>query len=167
MYTLPRVILITGTPGVGKTSVSHSLMEKHFSVISLNDFIISNGIYYGYDFTRDSVIIDDEYLEIIIKDSIKNLQDTVFIEGHTTELLPQDIVTDIIVLRCNPSVLRKRLSSRDYSSEKIAENIHAEIMEECKISMINKYPDMKIIEIDSTSLSIEDITNTIISKLFK
>lgn len=164
--TFQRVILITGTPGVGKTSVGNYLKKKGYVVISLNDFIISNGIYYGYDLSRESVIVDEEYLEIIIKNYIKDISEIIFIEGHTVDLLPSKIVSDIIILRCSPGELRKRLLSRGYSLKKIDENIHAEIMEEIKISILNNFPDKKIIEIDSNHLSNEEIVEIILSKIF-
>lgn len=164
--TFPRVILITGTPGVGKTSVGNCLINKGYNVIFLNDFIIHNGIYYGYDLSRESVIVDEEYLEIIIKDYINDISKLVFIEGHTAELLPPEIVSEVIVLRCTPNELRKRLISRGYSPKKIEENVHAEIMEECKISILNNFPENKIIEIDSTFQSYEEIVERILSQLF-
>ncbi|MCK5183067.1 MAG: AAA family ATPase, partial [Candidatus Heimdallarchaeota archaeon] len=52
-----RVILLSGTPGVGKTTISNLLRSKKYSVINLNDFIIQRGLYFGYDYSRESVII--------------------------------------------------------------------------------------------------------------
>jgi len=80
--------LITGTPGVGKTSVGSSLEERGFTVLNLNNFIINNGLYFGFDFSRDSVIIDDVKLREIIYTELVGHSKIIFIEGHTSELIP-------------------------------------------------------------------------------
>ena len=68
------------------------------------------------------------------------------------------------ILRCNPSILRERLtSSRDYSHNKIEENVQAEIMDECFIAMQEQLPSSLILEIDTSDLIPEKILEQIIS----
>ena len=166
MQTLPRVILITGTPGVGKTSVGISLKKRGFTILNLNDFIINNGLYFGFDYSRGSVIIDELKLQEILFTELMNFPNIIFIEGHTSELVPTDFVELVFVIRCNPGILRERLKvSRDYSNEKIEENIQAEIMEECFLSVKREFPSKPIYEIDSTNNSPEMIVNMILSHM--
>ncbi len=47
------------------------------------------------------------------------------IDGHLSHLLPVDAV---IVLRCHPDVLRKRLAERGYPPEKIQANVEIELL---------------------------------------
>jgi len=160
------VILITGTPGVGKTSVGTSLKKRGFTLLNLNDFIINNGLYFGFDYSRDSVIIDEIKLREILLTELISYRQIVFIEGHTSELVPKDFVESIFVIRCNPGILRERLQvSRDYSNEKIEENIQAEIMEECFLSIKREFLSKPIFEIDSTNNSPEMIADKILSHL--
>ncbi len=158
--------MITGTPGVGKTSVGSSLEERGFTVLNLNNFIINNGLYFGFDFSRDSVIIDDVKLREIIYTELVGHSKIIFIEGHTSELIPNDFVESVFVIKCNPGILRDRLKvSRDYSIEKIDENIQAEIMEECLLSVKSAFPSKPIYEVDSTNNSPEMIVDKILSYL--
>ena len=84
---LSRVILLSGTPGVGKTTISKLLKSEGYSVLNFNDFIIQHGLYYCYDHSRESVIIDDEILIAKFTDEIVKFSELLIIEGHTAELV--------------------------------------------------------------------------------
>ncbi|NHJ31275.1 MAG: AAA family ATPase [Asgard group archaeon] len=159
-----RVILLSGTPGVGKTTTSKLLRSKSYTVLNLNDFIIQHGLYFGYDFSRESVIIDEDVLKDKIWRELEQFDGLLFIEGHTSEIVPKEFVRFAFVLRCNPSVLRERLIlSRDYSLDKIQENVQAEIMDECLIAMQEQLSKSQILEIDTSELSPEEIVEQMIS----
>jgi len=165
---LPQVILLSGTPGVGKTTISDLLRLKEYSVMNLNDFIIQHGLYFGYDYSRESVIIDENVLKIEIEKELEQYPGLLFIEGHTSEIVPMEFVKFAFILRCNPSILRERLSlTRDYSHSKIEENIQAEIMDECLIAMQEQLPSSLILEIDTSNLIPENVVEQIISRISK
>lgn len=165
---LSRVILLSGTPGVGKTTISDLLRLKEYSVMNLNDFIIQHGLYFGYDYSRESVIIDENVLKIEIEKELEQYPGLLFIEGHTSEIVPMEFVKFAFILRCNPSILRERLSlTRDYSHSKIEENIQAEIMDECLIAMQEQLPSSLILEIDTSNLIPENVVEQIISRISK
>ncbi|MBK5114471.1 MAG: adenylate kinase family protein [Candidatus Heimdallarchaeota archaeon] len=163
---LSQVILLSGTPGVGKTTISELLKLKGYSVLNFNDFIIQQGLYYGYDYSRESVIIDEEVLKSKIETELDRFDGLLFIEGHTSEIVPQEFVKFAFILRCNPSVLRDRLTlTRDYSVDKIEENIQAEIMDECLIALQEQLSSTQIFEIDTTKLSPEEIVEKITDRI--
>jgi len=165
---LSRVILLSGTPGVGKTTISDLLRIKEYSVMNLNDFIIQHGLYFGYDYSRESVIIDENVLKIEIEKELEQYPGLLFIEGHTSEIVPMEFVKFAFILRCNPSILRERVSlTRDYSHSKIEENIQAEIMDECLIAMQEQLPSSLILEIDTSNLIPENVVEQIISRISK
>ncbi|MBD3192171.1 MAG: AAA family ATPase [Candidatus Heimdallarchaeota archaeon] len=161
----PLVILISGTPGVGKTTIGTLLKKKGYSVIALNDFILFNGLYYGYDHFRGSVILDVEFLKKELRTQIINYSNLLFIEGHTTEYVPKQLVSLIFVIKCNPRILRKRLIARGYLKRKIEENIQAEIMEECLLRHRENFPEKIIIELDSSDIKPEEIVNEIMKSI--
>lgn len=163
---LSRVILLSGTPGAGKTTISDLLRLKGYPVLNLNDFIIQHGLYFGYDYSRDSVIIDEDIFKDKIREELEQFSGLLFIEGHTSEIVPKEFVKFAFILRCNPSILRERLSlTRDYSHSKIEENVQAEIMDECFIAMQEQLPSSLILQIDTSDFTPEIIVEQIITRI--
>lgn len=130
---------ITGTPGTGKTRVSEELARRGHTVVHLTDTVAS--YVSGNDVERDARIIDvDRWAaEFVPVDG--------FVEGHIAHLLPCD---RIVVLRCRPDVLKKRLSSRNYRKEKILENSDAEALDVCLIETVEDFKPYQILELDTT-----------------
>ena len=77
---------------------------------------------------------------------------TRFVEGHLSHLLQVDIVA---VLRAAPSVIAERLAGRNYSREKIQENVEAEAIGVILSEAVElaEPTGQKIYDIDTTSLS--------------
>ncbi|MEE8358857.1 MAG: adenylate kinase family protein [Candidatus Hydrothermarchaeales archaeon] len=149
------IILITGTPGTGKSSTVRSLSKKiNKELISINDL---EGIYTGVDEERGSNIVDMKLLQDKLQDMIKG--DTI-IEGHLSHLLPfGDIV---IVLRTHPEELRGRLKERGFGKDKIQENLEAEALDVCLIEALENHRE--VYEINTTEKSPEE-TATAITKI--
>ncbi|MCK5300005.1 MAG: adenylate kinase family protein [Candidatus Aenigmarchaeota archaeon] len=139
-------ILISGTPGTGKTSISKKLANSlGMRYISINDFAKENNMLKSIDKKRDCYIIDEKKLA----EKIKEIEDDVIIEGHLAHFCTGDL---IIILRANPDQLKTRLAKRKWRSEKIRENIEAEILGNCLIE--SSIPE-KTIEFDTSSSDIE------------
>jgi len=115
-------ILISGTPGVGKTEISKIIALKfNFSYFSISNFILENKLYTSYDTIRETYNIDDTIIEKI-NDYINKI-DNVVIETIYPSLI--DNADKIIVLRKNPFILYKVLKDRHWGDLKIAENVEA------------------------------------------
>ncbi|MGC8599043.1 MAG: adenylate kinase family protein [Thermoplasmata archaeon] len=141
-------ICITGTPGTGKSTISKLIPGKS---IDLNEFARENGCLKGYDRKRRVRVVDIQCL----KEKLRDLNDAILV-GHYSHLLDCHIV---IVFRTNPSILEKRLRERNYTQEKIRENMEAEalgiITQEALELCRNVY------EIDTTSSDEGEILNII------
>ena len=98
------LIAITGTPGVGKTSVSAELRRRGYEVVDANEHLRAHGLLTEKDVPRDTFNVDME----AFNDSLEEY---------------------IIVLRCRPSVLAERLRKRGYSEAKVRENVQAEVLD--------------------------------------
>jgi adenylate kinase len=151
-------ISISGTPCTGKTEISRLLAKKlNYKLIQINELAEEIDAFTGYDEKRDSRIIDMDRLE----KEIKKLKGNLIIEGHTSHLFP---VNFVIILRCNPEVLKKRLE-RKYPSNpsKIQENLEAEILGviTSEAVMINK----KVYEIDTSDKKEKDSVHDILKIL--
>jgi len=131
---------ITGTPGTGKSSVGTELIQRGRTVIRIADTVKPYVI--GRDKERDTELIDvDRWIdEFVPVDG--------FVEGHFAHLLPCD---RIVVLRCRPDVLKRRLAQRNYREEKIRENVYAEALDTCLIESVELYGPLQILELDTTA----------------
>ena len=117
------LVAITGTPGVGKSSVSKILAQR-FPVIDIHNYAEKHNLFEEFDEEAGSYNVDVEKLN----DSImsEDLDSTVFLDGHLSHFVDCDI---IIVLRCDPHILYKRLKDRGYDEKKVLENVQAEVLD--------------------------------------
>ncbi len=150
-------LIISGTPGTGKTSVAKELAEKTgFKLIMVNDFAEKNNLIAGFDEKRKCKIVDTD----LLKKGIKKLKGDFVIEGHLAHFCHGDFV---FVLRAEPKELEKRLKKRKWNGKKIKENVEAEILgiilyEACK-------ENKNVFEIETTKRSAEETTNIILKIL--
>ncbi len=151
-------ISISGTPCSGKTEVSKSLSKKlKYKLIQINELAEKLNAFTGYDKKRECKILDMDKLE----KEINEIKGNVIIEGHTSHLFPVDLV---IILRCKPEILKKRLEKRYPSNpSKVQENLEAEILGviTSEAVMNNK----KVYEIDTSDKSVEESVNDVLKIL--
>jgi adenylate kinase len=151
-------IAISGTPCTGKTEISKLLSKKiNYKLISINEFAEELDAFVGYDKERECRILDMDRLQ----KEIKKIKENVVIEGHTAHLFPADI---IIVLRCNPEILKKRLEKRYHSNHlKVQENLEAEILGVITSEAVMN--NNKVYEIDTSEKSVEENVSEILKIL--
>ena len=124
-----KTIIITGTPGTGKTTVSKIISNKlESSLVAVNDLIEEKHIYNGYDAEKDYKLVDIDALSKEIKVKLSSSNDEyMIIEGHLAhEFKDEEDVDTVIVLRARPDILRKRLNKRNWSNSKVQENLEAD-----------------------------------------
>ena len=149
---------LSGTPGVGKTTVSLILGNQGYSVLDLNSIAEKNDFIVGYDEERNSNIIDVEKLNDYVCEHFKTKD--IIIEGHLSHLLSVDIA---IILRCSPLVLKERLSTKGWSEEKIMENVGAEILDVIKVEAFEAVD--RVYEVDTTNKTHEEVAEAIVGIL--
>jgi adenylate kinase len=140
-------IALTGTPGTGKSSCAKLLAKRGHSVASLNDAIRRKKL--GKKDRDGCVVVDAKALRGLKLDAD-------IIEGHLSHILPVDIV---IVLRCDPRVLEKRLKRKRYKAKKVRENMEAEALDAIVIEALEE--GMEPYEIDTTGMSPEDVADAV------
>ncbi len=157
------IIALSGTPGCGKTSVA-KILKKKFAVIDLNRLVVRKKLYAGYDKKRKTWIADIDKVEKFIKNEIKKYgKKAVLIDSHLSHLLPASIIDIVIVLRCDPKELEKRLKKKKWSNEKIRENVEAEIIG--LISWEAKQRHKNVFEIDTTGRTAEQVAQKLLKGL--
>ena len=126
------VIIITGTPGTGKTELAHQLTEEMgFDFIDVQEIVTENKLSEDLDEDRGCAIIDTQKLNEILIPRLKK-RDSI-LEGHFIHHLPSKYVDLCIVTKCDLKKLKGRLEERGYSEEKVRENLDAEIFDNCLV----------------------------------
>jgi len=153
-----RAIIVTGTPGTGKTRFSRLLAHKlKIGSINMTEFARHHKLIERYDRRRRTHVIDERRLRIELEKYLKSLKESVLVEGHcSASLVPTRLVDFVFVLRSNPKVLRDRLRRRGYPQVKIRENVEAEVLDICLSEAIATHRLQKIAEIDTSAGTIED-----------
>ena len=166
-----KIIIISGTPGCGKTSVANELSKLiDAKIMSLNELAVSDDFSFEYDNERKTHIVDFKvflpYILKKIKIIKKNNPRFLIIESHFSDIIPKKYIDYIFILRCDPDELTKRLKSRNYDKKKITENVQSEIMGNCVNYLIEKKVKKPIYEIDTTNLDIKSVAKTIYDIVF-
>lgn len=162
---LPNV-LITGTPGVGKTSFSMLLIDKlnerimiddKYAYINIGKLVNDKHLYKNWNEEFDVPEFDDDMTLDELEPSV--MKGGVILDFHTSDFIPEDWVDLVILLRCNNTVLYDRLQERGYNEKKITENITCEIMEVTADEVKESFAKEKIIELKNEKL--EDMEKNI------
>jgi adenylate kinase len=160
-------IIISGTPGCGKTAVSKVISNSiNAQIISLNEVASSDNFSFEFDQERETYIVDFKILMPFILKEIKNIKELnppyLIIEGHFADIIPNDLIDIAIILRCSPDELYERLKDRNYKNNKITENVQAEILGNCVNYFLKKKINYPLFEIDTSNKSVESVVETII-----
>ncbi|KAJ1454018.1 AAA domain-containing protein [Pelagophyceae sp. CCMP2097] len=142
-------ILVTGTPGTGKTALSAAIASrlaglKHVSITELAEEIKAHD---GWDAERDCHVLDEDAL-------LDALEPRMAIGGcvvdyHAAELFPERWFDLVLVLRTKTEVLYDRLLARGYAENKIRENVECEIMQVLLEEAHQSYSPQIVVELQS------------------
>ena len=127
-----RSILITGSVGSGKTTLSKKI-SKYFNIdyIDVNKVIKIERLSEGYDKKNMCDIIDIKRLNKSLIKIIKDSNKGVVIDSHLSHYISEKYVDLCIVTKCKLNILKNRLVKRRYSKKKIKDNLEAEIFNIC------------------------------------
>lgn len=152
------IIAITGTPGVGKTTVSKLLAERlGYEYVNLRDYALENDI---GEMKGDELEVEVDELAYNFERDFKGKD--VVVDGHLSHFLPADIV---IVLRAHPRLVGERLTERGYSKEKIGENVEAELVDVILVEALEE--NENVIEVDTTGKTPEEVVEEILELIEK
>ena len=150
-------ILITGTPGVGKTSFAVLLQEKlkdlkglDFKNINIGKLVNEKKLYKNWNKEFDVPEFDDDMVNDEIEPFLN--EGGVILDFHSSSFFPENAIDLVVLLRCNNTELYDRLKSRGYSDKKITENIDCEIMEVTSEEVRDSYKEDIIVELKSEKI---------------
>ncbi|PIN99311.1 MAG: hypothetical protein COT90_00060 [Candidatus Diapherotrites archaeon CG10_big_fil_rev_8_21_14_0_10_31_34] len=161
-------IIITGTPGTGKTVIAGKLGKKlEYKVINEKDFALktksgkqtfSKSLIKKSSQANKEIEIDTKKFEKKINEFLKE-KDNLVLEGHV--LCEMKINVDkIFVLRTKREILEKRLKKKKYNEVKIQDNLFCEEIDYCSKKALKNYKKV-------TEIMNEKTLNSSIQKIIK
>jgi len=124
------VIIITGTPGTGKSTHAQLLADESpipLKHINVGKMVKEQGLHEGYDDEWQSYTVDEDKVSIRnfcqrhfcdttpkLLDELEPLasEGGIILDWHTCEVFPERWADLVIVLRCNHTLLWERLEER-------------------------------------------------------
>lgn len=149
-------ILITGTPGTGKTTTAEQAANTiGFKYVNVGDIVKEQECHEGKDNDFDAFILDEDKLIDVLEPIMA--QGGNIVDFHTCEIFPERWFDLVLVLRADTSVLFDRLKDRGYNEKKMTENMECEIMqvvldaarESYDLSIVHELPSNTVEDMES------------------
>eukprot|EP00299_Pterocystis_sp_00344_P008914 c3573_g1_i1.p1 GENE.c3573_g1_i1~~c3573_g1_i1.p1 ORF type:complete len:173 (+),score=39.62 c3573_g1_i1:60-578(+) len=144
-------ILISGTPGTGKTTTSQMLAEKTgLRHIEVGKWCAEHHFYTSFDEEYQCNVLDEDAL----LDSLEDIMSAggVIIDYHGVDFFPERWFDLVVILRTDNSELYPRLEARGYSGKKLDDNMECEIMQVILEEARDSYDENIIWELQSDSV---------------
>lgn len=156
-----KTIGITGTPGTGKKTIAPVVASRlGLPCISLNDLASAHGLTREGEPDSD---VDTSALGQIFRREHR-MPSVVF--GHLLpNVLRRSDVSRVIVLRCEPSELRRRLVARGYPPDKVIANVEAELIGLVAMEAYSSFGTDKTAEFDASGSRSAPTVSSIVKSL--
>ncbi|RZC77334.1 hypothetical protein C5167_001494 [Papaver somniferum] len=151
-------ILVTGTPGTGKTTTSSQLSEAtEFRHINIGDLVKEKNLHDGWDDELECHIINEDLVCDELEDIME--QGGNIVDYHGCDFFPERWFDRVVVLQTDNSVLYDRLSSRGYDGSKLTNNIECEIFQVLLEEARSSYPEDIVVPLASNC--VDDISKNV------
>jgi adenylate kinase len=164
---MKRVILITGTPCTGKTTLAKQLVSKLDALyINLTDYAKANGLTLGEDKVRNTTIVDEEKMRSSLIDTINQTENqNIIVDGHyAASVVSANLSTHVFVLRRNPKELKEFMQKCAFNEAKLYENLSAEILDICLVEALQSH-EGKVCELDVSGKTVEETADEVLAIL--
>ncbi|KAK4279251.1 hypothetical protein QN277_016980 [Acacia crassicarpa] len=151
-------ILVTGTPGTGKTTMSSALAEAiQLRHINIGELVKEKNLHDGWDDELDCYVINED----LVCDELEDIMEGGgnIVDYHGCDFFPERWFDCVVVLQTDNSVLYDRLSKRGYTESKLSNNVECEIFQVLLEEAKESYPEDRVIALRSDT--IEDINMNI------
>ncbi|CAL0318444.1 unnamed protein product [Lupinus luteus] len=151
-------ILVTGTPGTGKTTLSTALAESiQFRHINVGDLVKDKNLHDGWDDELDCFILNED----LVCDELEDVMEEGgnIVDHHGCDFFPERWFDCVVVLQTDNTVLYDRLSHRGYNETKLSNNVECEIFQVILEEAKESYPEDRVVALKSDT--IEDMSRNI------
>jgi len=166
---LAGVVLVTGTPGTGKTTIARLLAETLGCIYESSSRLAHKlGVAKPDPTGRITSVLDEAGARAII-DHLQKLKGCVVLESVTPRLLLDEGLEEdtilVVLLRAHPRILCQRLESRrgEWPEDKILENCAAEALNVIAEELLDI--DHSVIEVDTTSRTPQAALEDLLAKV--
>ncbi len=137
---MKRIMVITGTPGTGKTTISQKLAKalKNSELIRSNDIVRKKKLFTSYANDGAMIVKMSKLAAELNRMARASKADYVIIEGHLLCDMKIDNAIAIVIREHLPTIL-KRLKERGYSRQKIEDDVVSEGIDYCGVRATNYY----------------------------
>ncbi|KAG0172540.1 hypothetical protein DFQ28_010605 [Apophysomyces sp. BC1034] len=143
-------ILVTGTPGTGKTTTSEMIAQvTGLQHVNVGDLVRNKQLHEGYLEEFDTHVLDEDKLIDELEDAMK--EGGKIVDFHTCEIFPERWFDLVLVLRADTRTLYDRMEKRGYKQRKIEENMECEIMQVVLEEARESYAPEIVVELSSNT----------------
>lgn len=162
-----KIIVVTGTPGVGKTTISQKLANKlDANYLSIANLVKEEQLISGVDKIRKTLVADTKKVSERVQEILRSSVGNIIIDGHyAMDVVPKKEVNTFFVLRREPAELKDVLENRGFGGKKLWENLAAEILDVCLLDALSVCGADKVCEIDVSGKTVEEIVEEMVSVL--
>ncbi|KAL0665732.1 hypothetical protein Bca4012_028436 [Brassica carinata] len=153
-------ILITGTPGTGKSTTASALAEAtNFKHICVGDLVKEKNLHDGWDDQFECHVINKD----LVCDELEDIMEGGgnIVDYHGCDFFPERWFDRVVVFQTENSVLYDRLTRRGYSGTKLSNNIECEIFQVMLEEASDSYKEEIVTAMQSDT--IEDISDNVVS----
>ncbi len=162
------VILVTGTPGTGKTALSNLLASFYeCSTVNSSQALINAGAASPDPTGRYTMVVDWDAGVEAARRLIESIGGCVVVDTLYPSLWMEavgDRVAVIVLLRCHPRELCNRLSARRWPWSKVAENCASEALGSIASEVV-EWSDM-VVEADTTGRSPQSTLDLVLDLIY-
>ncbi|KAJ6799144.1 adenylate kinase isoenzyme 6-like protein [Iris pallida] len=151
-------LLVTGTPGTGKTTTCSLLVEatglRH---VNVGELVNTKGLHDGWDEEFECHVINED----LVCDEMEDMMEEGgnIVDYHGCDFFPERWFDRVVVLQTDNSILHDRLTSRGYMGVKLTSNIECEIFQVLLEEARTSYPEDIVVALQSDT--IEDISRNV------
>lgn len=150
MLQKKQVLFISGTPGVGKSTLCKELEKFNFFHLDVGKVVVEKRLYLKYDRKTSSFVVSAKRIKALVKRTVRKTEGNIAVDWmYSYELADsvQGCAKKVIVLRCDPLTLYKRISKK-YGVEKTKENVLSEFLNQISHEAHESLGN--VIELDTT-----------------
>ena len=160
---MAKITVITGTPGVGKSTLARLLAQRtRAQLLDLGKFVKQKKLYSKYDKKARSYVIDEPRVRRELQKYFSfHEKEELIIDTHTLgTFFPANRRTIALVIRLDPLVLGHRLKLRQWSKEKIWDNVESELIDLSLFEAVRVLGRARVWELDATGKGRRELSKT-------